>query len=111
MRLNLMLLGPRARVEPVLAAIAPTLVRPVVVWHPGTTLLLPALPRRGTLLVRDVNRLGPGDQLRLHRWLTNGGRPPQVISTCSEQLLPSVLDGRFLEGLFYRLNTVCVSMQ
>lgn len=110
LRLNLLLHGSAAGVERLLLAIAPTMARPVVVWRPGTTMLLPALPSDGTLLVLEVGRLSPSDQLRLYRRLTIGGPTPQIISTSTRPLLPLVLDGTFLEGLFYRLNTVCVGM-
>jgi len=67
-----------------------------------------SLPKEmtGTLLLWDVAQLTRGQQMFLHDWITN--RPPdaQVISVTAAPLLPLVEDGRFLEGLFYRINVV-----
>ena len=34
----------------------------------------------------------------------------QVISTSRAPLMPLVDDGRFLNSLYYRLNTICVDL-
>jgi hypothetical protein len=61
---------------------------------------------RGTLFLHDIAALTPPQQIILHDWLSTRGREVQVVSTTSSQMLPLVQDGQFLEGLFYRLNTI-----
>jgi hypothetical protein len=60
----------------------------------------------GTLLLWDVAQLTRGQQLRLHDWTTARPSGVQVISITSVPLMPLVEDGRFLEGLFYRINVI-----
>lgn len=71
---------------------------------PGT-LDLPE-PRKGTLLLTDVATLSLAQQVELYDWLTGGCEHLQVVSISSVPLRPLVDDGRFLEGLFYRLNVI-----
>jgi transcriptional regulator of aromatic amino acid metabolism len=47
-----------------------------------------------------------GQQVALYDWLTDGCEHLQVVSISSVPLLPLVEEGRFLEGLFYRLNVI-----
>jgi transcriptional regulator of acetoin/glycerol metabolism len=80
---------------------------------PITSCRLPGLlhlpsRKRGTLLLHDVSELTLSQQIALFDWL--GTRPAelQVVSVTERSLLSLVLAGRFLEGLYYRLNTLCV---
>jgi len=84
--------------------------------HPVHARLLPSelcLPQSGTgvLLLWDVSRMKLGQQIELHDWLTYRRRETQVISVTSVPLLPLVEEGQFLEGLFYRLNAVSLSIR
>jgi transcriptional regulator of acetoin/glycerol metabolism len=63
----------------------------------------------GTLLVHDLAALTVGQQVTLFDWLQYQHHAFQVISVTQERLVEMVCDGRFLEGLFYRLNTVSVT--
>jgi transcriptional regulator of aromatic amino acid metabolism len=67
-----------------------------------------SLPKgmNGTLLLWDVAQLARSQQLELHDWITGGQEDTQIISITSTPLLPLVEDGRFLEGLFYRINVL-----
>jgi transcriptional regulator of aromatic amino acid metabolism len=60
----------------------------------------------GTLLLWDVARLTFSEQMKLQDWIAARPATAQVISITSSPLLPLVEDGRFLEGLFYRINVV-----
>lgn len=75
-----------------------------VVRLPGV-LELP-LARTGTLVVADASRLTLPQQIELHDWLNAGRGGVQIVSITSEPIWPLVERGRFLEGLFYRLNVV-----
>jgi transcriptional regulator of aromatic amino acid metabolism len=79
--------------------------------HPVQTVRLPgmfALPedRGGTLLLWDVSRLTLHQQICLNDWMGARRSRTQVISLTTTALLPLVEDGRFLEGLYYRMNMV-----
>ena len=63
---------------------------------------------RGTLLLYDVSELTPAQQAVLHDWLSPGHGDLQIVSVTQAPLPSFVATDRFLERLFYRLNTVCV---
>jgi transcriptional regulator of aromatic amino acid metabolism len=71
---------------------------------PGT-LDLPEL-KKGTLLLADVAMMSIGQQMRLFDWLPRDCGNLQVVSISSVPLRPLVDQGKFLEGLFYRLNVI-----
>ena len=64
------------------------------------------LARHGTLVVADAAALTLAQQIELHDWLNAGRGPVQVVSITSRPIWPLVEQGRFLEGLFYRLNVI-----
>lgn len=64
------------------------------------------LARHGTLVVVDAAALTLAQQIELHDWLNAGRGGVQVVSITSQPLWPLVEQGRFLEGLFYRLNVI-----
>jgi hypothetical protein len=61
------------------------------------------------LVIRDAAAMTLAQQIKLFDWMTRAGLGAQVISVTSRPLLPLVEDGRFLEGLFYRLNVVSIA--
>jgi hypothetical protein len=61
---------------------------------------------RTTLFLHDIAALTLSQQVTLHDWLSTRGREVQVVSMTGAQMLPLVETGRFLKGLFYRLNTI-----
>jgi len=78
---------------------------------PFSVCLLPGqldLPasERGALFLHDIAALTLAQQITLYDWLSTRGREVQVVSMTGSQMLPLVRTGRFLEGLFYRLNTI-----
>lgn len=69
-------------------------------------LVLPAVPQ-GSVVLCGVEGLSFIQQLVVNDWLTH--RPgAHVVSVTSAPLPALVADGRFLEGLYYRLNVVRV---
>jgi DNA-binding NtrC family response regulator len=62
--------------------------------------------KKGTLLLTDVAKMSLSQQLEVYDWLSVGCENLQVVSISSAPLRPLVDDGRFLEGLFYRLNVI-----
>jgi DNA-binding NtrC family response regulator len=45
-------------------------------------------------------------QIELYDWLNAGRGAVQMVSVTSKSIWPLVEEGRFLEGLFYRLNVI-----
>jgi transcriptional regulator of aromatic amino acid metabolism len=71
------------------------------------------LPERGsggTLIIGDVSTLSIERQIALYDWMDDREQAMQVISITSVPLAPLVRSGRFLEGLFYRLNVLSVAV-
>ena len=62
-----------------------------------------------TLVLHDVGRMTLTQQLALFDWLQYAGRNIQVVSITDQPLVEMVRDGYFLEGLFYRLNTISIT--
>ncbi len=84
----------------------------VLCAHPFTAVQLPGvlnLPQApgGTLVLHDVAALSVEQQIDLFDWI-GARRDVQVVSITEGPLRSLVEDGRFLEGLFLRLNTVCL---
>jgi hypothetical protein len=106
-RPNLLLIGDRSRVEPVLTALRPMLRAPVASGDAGSG----ALPGGGgTIIVRAPLDLGLDEQQRLLERLNDTSRPMQVVTTSDVSLLPAVEAGRFLPSLYYRLNVLTVML-
>jgi transcriptional regulator of aromatic amino acid metabolism len=63
------------------------------------------LARNGTLVLTNAAALTLEQQIELYDWL-DADRAVQVVSVTSKPIWPLVEEGRFLEGLFYRLNVV-----
>jgi DNA-binding NtrC family response regulator len=63
----------------------------------------------GTLILHDVAALTIAQQVALFDWLHEQNGSMQTVSITRKRLLGMVCDGRFLEGLFYRLNTISIT--
>ena len=63
---------------------------------------------RGTLFLEGVAGLTLRQQIALHDWISAWGDRVQIVSLASAPLWPLVESGEFLEGLFFRLNVVCL---
>ena len=82
-----------------------------VLGLPFSVCLLPgpldlAASGRAPLFIHDIAALTPSQQISLYDWLSARGSEVQVVSMTASPLLPLVQAGKFLEGLFYRLNTI-----
>jgi len=108
-RVNLLLIAPDAVVRYVLESLLLNLREPVARWVPGQPLHLPH-EFINTMILHDVGRLQPREQLDLLAWLEQADGRTQVVSTSPAPLLPRVHSGLFIDTLYYRLNTVCVDV-
>ena len=107
-RVNLLLMGQHDIVQPMVDALSARFHQPVGTWSPGERLVLPPAERTGTMVLNDVGALGLQDQIQLLEWLSTASGRTQVVSTTPSPLLPRVQSGKFIDTLYYRLNTVCV---
>ncbi len=107
-RVNLLLMGRAEIVQPMVEALAARFHQPVGTWSPGERLVLPPAERTGTMVINDVGALGLPDQIQLLEWLGSACGRTQVVSTTPSPLLPRVQSGKFIDTLYYRLNTVFV---
>jgi transcriptional regulator of aromatic amino acid metabolism len=106
-RPNLMIVNETATLEDVLHRLTGVVEAPV--WFcqfPGSLDLQPNIS--GTLVLGDIDRMTIDQQIRLSDWLWRRGLDVQVVSVTRASMTELVADGRFLEGLFYRLNTVVI---
>jgi hypothetical protein len=62
----------------------------------------------GTLVLHDIAQLTIRQQIELFDWLGRQRDIVQVVSVTRASMKDLIADGQFLEGLFYRLNTVRV---
>jgi DNA-binding NtrC family response regulator len=63
-------------------------------------------PTEGTIILKEVANLTPGEQALVLKLLTERNQTLQVVSTSSEALFPLVERGIFDDALYYRLNVV-----
>jgi hypothetical protein len=109
-RVNLLLVAPDAVVRYVLESLLLNLREPIARWASDQPLDLPPHGRIKTMVLHDVGRLQPHEQLDLLAWLEQADGRTQVVSTSPTPLLPRVQCGAFIDTLYYRLNTVCVDV-
>jgi len=95
-----------AEAEGVLARLRALADAPFVMCELPGPLELPS-GGRGTLLLNDAAELTIEQQITLFDWLPWHGAV-QVISVTHHRVIHLVREGRFLEGLFYRLNTISI---
>ncbi len=88
----------------VLADLCPR--RPHVRVLPGP-LSLPDVDDGRPVIIGDVSLMTLQQQIALYDWQDEHDST-QIISLTSRSLWPLVTSGRFLEGLFYRLNVMSV---
>jgi DNA-binding NtrC family response regulator len=63
------------------------------------------------LLLTRIEELNIDQQIALFDWMSTAHEKAQVISIATMRLDQLVKTGRFLEGLFYRLNVVQVDVK
>jgi hypothetical protein len=109
-RANLLVIGPDDITAMLLDTVRPHLEPPVAIQRGGQPLALPAGPV-GTLILNNVWSHTLAEQAELNEALHGRLGHTQVISTSPICLMPMLRDGRFLETLYYRLNTILVDVR
>jgi hypothetical protein len=104
-RANVLLEGPDRAIDRVVAVLSPHLRSPIQTcphWAPE------AVPREGTLILGNVETLSAQEQRNLLFWLDDAGAAVQVVSVSSTPLFRRVVEGGFLDALYYRLNVLYI---
>jgi len=109
-RSNCLLIGPDALVDDALTALQP-FFRHAPVFLDGRHLLeLPSSSRAATFVVRHVGELNMSQQKALSSWIESAPSRVQVVSTSAGPIWPAVEGRPFLASLYYRLNTMTISL-
>jgi Sigma-54 interaction domain len=106
---NAVVVGADPAIVRLWTAVWSTLRKPVCWVESGRLWLPPQLA--GTLVLRNVNDLVRQDQVRLLDWLGQDGRSIRVLASTPRPLFPDVEAAVFLDRLYYRLNTLHVSLK
>jgi len=104
-RPNVLLIGDAISASVALEHMRPHLRTPLVSWLPRDSSAIPPTPFR-TLVVQDVDQLAGEQQADLLGHLDEAGSDVQLVSLAERPLFPAVINGMFLEDLYYRLNVV-----
>jgi len=108
--LRLLVTGDPAALARVLPIIDRHCPGPVHLYDAATIPLVPSFSR-GTVVLGEVDRLGPADQDRLFDWLTeHSAGHPWIVATSTASLWPLVEGGIFRADLFYRLNLISIAV-
>ena len=105
-RANVLLEGTGRAIDQAVTVLMPHLRPPIHTcphWAPDE------VPREGTLILRDVETLNPHEQQHLLLWLDEAGAQVQLISQSSTPLFRRVVEGHFLDALYYRLNVLYIT--
>jgi hypothetical protein len=106
-RPNLMIVGKQTTLERVVQQLSVVCHPPLWICRLPGTLHLPT-DIKGTLVLGNIDQLMIGQQIRLFDWLGRKGHEVQVVSVTGAPMTQLIEQGRFLEGLFFRLNTVVI---
>ena len=104
-RANLLMIGPDNLTDAFLKAVRPYLQEPVAILRGGETFALPPGPV-GTMILVNVGAFTLAQQAQLLESMNDSLNRAQVMSTSATPLMPMLAANRFMEGLYYRLNTI-----
>jgi hypothetical protein len=106
---NVLVEGTPAAAGQMLEAMRPHLRTPILEHRPQAGTPLP-LPAQGTLILLEVAGMAPHEQAKLLLWLHERNGSVQIAATSAEPLFTLVESGRFDASLYYRLNTVRITL-
>jgi len=104
-RTNVLVTCRELRLHRVVGYLVEQLPSPVAVGVVGAELNLPELTS-GIWILHDVVALTSAQQSSLADWIGGAGSKVRIVSVASTPLWPQVANGKFLEVLYYQLNTI-----
>lgn len=105
-RANVLLEGDDRAIARVVTVLTPHLQSPIQAcprWTPQ------GVPDEGTIILCAVESLSADEQQNLLVWLDGAGSQVQVVTSVSSPLFRRVTAGKFLDSLYYRLNTLYIT--
>jgi DNA-binding NtrC family response regulator len=106
-RPNLMIVNEGASLGTVLEQLSGVCETPLAICRfPGHFDIEPGV--KGTVVLANIEQMTLGQQLQLFDWLSHKDSETQVVSITRAPMTDLIEDGRFLEGLYFRLNTVVI---
>lgn len=108
-RQNVLLCGAPSPIDAALSTLLPHLREPICLWRADTESAPPSL-MEGTLILEQATACRRLQQQVLWEWLNEANRRVQVIAVTDQPLFELVQRGAFLPGLYYRLNTLCLTV-
>jgi sigma-54-interacting transcriptional regulator len=105
-RANVLLEGTDQAIARVVTVLTPHLKYPIEAcphWPPQV------IPREGTIILRAVETLTADEQRNLLLWLDGAGSQVRLVTAVSIPLFQRVIEGKFLDMLYYRLNTLYIT--
>jgi len=106
-RPNLMIVNEGASLGGVLEQLSDVSETPLTICRfPGHFDVEPGV--KGTVVLGNIEHMTLGQQLQLFDWLSHKDGETQVVSITRATMTELIEDGRFLEGLYFRLNTVVI---
>jgi hypothetical protein len=106
---NVLLIGPRAATDRVVAPMSRYVRLPLVRWSPCEAAPLPQ-EQHGTLLIPAIDTADHEQQSQLYTWLAARAGCVQVLALTTRPLFPLVTRGAFLARLYYLLNQLYVDL-
>src|SRR5262245_9332641 len=107
-RLNVLLVGPGHPTKAATAALKIYLIPPVGIVSAGCLGELSRLKDVRSLIVEEICDLTGEEQRELNEWLSKRVGRIQVVSTSRFTLETLIVQGQFLDTLYYRLNTIYI---
>lgn len=104
-RTNVLVTCRELRLNRVVEYLVKQLAPPVEIGIVSQELKMPALSA-GIWILHDVSQMSEAQQGELAEWIGGAGSGVHIVSITSEPLWPLVASGRFLEPLYYQLNTI-----
>ena len=106
---NVLVCGEPPVIEAFLDALKRETSRPLRRCRSSRELMLSKISD-GTLVLDDPSSFDDNDQRALLAWLEQDGLGVQLITTTYRPMFEVVQSGRFLDTLYYRLNTIHIDL-
>jgi hypothetical protein len=108
-QLNVLCLGTTKQASDFIAGLLPSLAEPIVLFDAADSLQL--REPIGTLILANATEMSMAQQVDLLARLEDSLQRTRLITTVGRPLFPEVEAGRFLDALYYRLNTILLDFR
>jgi hypothetical protein len=109
-RTPILIIGPSRASGELIALLEPWLIEPVIHVPCGSDAELPSPATVGTVILHDADQLEDRAQREMVQWLDMDGHKTLVVSRSQRPLFPLVRTNRFVDTLYYRLNSFYIDL-